>query len=204
MQTTKETGTRRSEIIAAADALFQEAGFAKTSVEGITKRAGTAKGNFYNYFKSKDEVYAAITAEKVEAAVAALTTCLEKPGEPPKRRLESALDTAFALFIDQRQVLSDPAMRVRMLETGCVRLVPALAALLREQDGHNAEDAAFAATAMMGGLCAAYAAYGGMADAAALRRRAGDFVNRFLTAESTGGRAVSHGIARDVLPSRLL
>src|SRR5437762_631547 len=37
--------------------LFKEKGFDNVLIEDITSSAGTSKGSFYTYFKSKDEVF---------------------------------------------------------------------------------------------------------------------------------------------------
>ena len=51
---------RRSEIIQAALALFEQNGFDATSVEESTAKAKISKGLAYHYFKSKDEILVAI------------------------------------------------------------------------------------------------------------------------------------------------
>ncbi|MWC30445.1 TetR/AcrR family transcriptional regulator [Paenibacillus sp. MMS18-CY102] len=45
-----------NEIIQTAELLFLEKGFEKTTVQDIVLRMGIAKGTFYHYFKSKDEL----------------------------------------------------------------------------------------------------------------------------------------------------
>ncbi|MFC5704180.1 TetR/AcrR family transcriptional regulator [Cohnella faecalis] len=45
-----------NEIIQTAERLFLEKGFEKTTVQDIVQRMGIAKGTFYHYFKSKDEL----------------------------------------------------------------------------------------------------------------------------------------------------
>ncbi|NJE13628.1 TetR/AcrR family transcriptional regulator [Thermococcus sp. LS2] len=46
----------REKILKAARELFAEKGYDKTTVDEIVERAGVAKGTFYNYFKSKEEL----------------------------------------------------------------------------------------------------------------------------------------------------
>jgi AcrR family transcriptional regulator len=46
--------------MAAAQRLFLELGFARTTIENITSAAQVAKGTFYLYFKSKEDVRAAL------------------------------------------------------------------------------------------------------------------------------------------------
>ena len=57
---TKAPEERRLEIIQTAERLFREVGFANCSVEMIIKDIGVAKGTFYYYFKSKNEILGAI------------------------------------------------------------------------------------------------------------------------------------------------
>jgi AcrR family transcriptional regulator len=51
---------RKLEIIQTAEKLFRENGYNKISVESIIKEMGVAKGTFYYYFKSKEDVLEAI------------------------------------------------------------------------------------------------------------------------------------------------
>lgn len=46
----------REKIVAAALALFEQNGYEETTVSQITERAGVAKGTFFNYFNSKDDL----------------------------------------------------------------------------------------------------------------------------------------------------
>lgn len=48
-------------ILNAAKDLFLTFGYEKTSMDKISKRAGISKSNLYNYFKSKDEIFYALT-----------------------------------------------------------------------------------------------------------------------------------------------
>jgi AcrR family transcriptional regulator len=51
---------RREELLAAGAAVFAEVGVDAATVAAITRRAGTAKGNFYRYFASKEALLAAL------------------------------------------------------------------------------------------------------------------------------------------------
>lgn len=47
--------SKRLKILLAAEKMFAEKGYHKTTVEDITKAASVGKGTFYEYFASKDE-----------------------------------------------------------------------------------------------------------------------------------------------------
>ncbi len=62
----KEYDERRREIIETSASLFSEHGYDQTSVSMIIEEIGIAKGTFYHYFKSKDEVLEVIVDLMVE------------------------------------------------------------------------------------------------------------------------------------------
>src|SRR5258706_16208222 len=53
----------RDAILAAARLVFAELGFAGATVRDIIRATPLASGTFYNYFKSKEEVYQALRDE---------------------------------------------------------------------------------------------------------------------------------------------
>jgi TetR/AcrR family transcriptional regulator, transcriptional repressor for nem operon len=75
MPRTKPPQQRRSDLLDAAQSLVVEKGVAAVTLEDVTRRAGVAKGTFYLYFRSKDDLVTALQqrfsdrmAERVEAA----------------------------------------------------------------------------------------------------------------------------------------
>src|ERR1700689_2986545 len=60
---------RHQEVLEAARCIFARLGYAATNVEEIAKEAGMAKGTVYLYFKSKEEVFAALLASDLESLV---------------------------------------------------------------------------------------------------------------------------------------
>lgn len=61
MQDSKSSDDRRSEFVDAAEKLFKENGIVDTTISSIVKEMDVAKGLFYYYFKSKDDVIDAIS-----------------------------------------------------------------------------------------------------------------------------------------------
>lgn len=61
MPENKSTEQRRSEFVDVAEKLFKENGIVETTISSIVKELDVAKGLFYYYFKSKDDVIGAIT-----------------------------------------------------------------------------------------------------------------------------------------------
>lgn len=65
MRITKKPDERREEIVQAARELIGQNGFAKTTISDIAQRIGIAKGLFYYYFRTKDEVMNAVVDEYI-------------------------------------------------------------------------------------------------------------------------------------------
>lgn len=69
----KEYDERRSEIIETGAKLFSEHGYDETSVSMIIKEIGIAKGTFYHYFSSKDELLEEIVDAMVYRVATSVT-----------------------------------------------------------------------------------------------------------------------------------
>lgn len=58
--------TVRREIVEAANRLFYHRGYNQTSFSDIAEAAGIPRGNFYYYFKSKDDILGAVIDARIE------------------------------------------------------------------------------------------------------------------------------------------
>lgn len=67
MRITKEFDQRKQEIIDKSRILFYRKGYIKTSVADIVKEVAVAKGTFYYYFKSKEDVLDAIINQQIDS-----------------------------------------------------------------------------------------------------------------------------------------
>ena len=65
----KRTLEARARLIAAAEAVIEEAGFEALRVEEVVLRAGTAKGTFFAHFKDKDALMDLIIGERMDACL---------------------------------------------------------------------------------------------------------------------------------------
>lgn len=79
MRRVKEPEVRKSEILDAAQKLFIEKGYGKTTITDILNVHGLSKGVFYYYFKSKEEVMDAIILRIVSADTAAAKEIADNP-----------------------------------------------------------------------------------------------------------------------------
>lgn len=70
----------RDQILEAADRLFYERGFESTSFADIADAVGISRGNFYYHFKSKNDILAAVLAQRVDSTQAMLDRWTSEAG----------------------------------------------------------------------------------------------------------------------------
>src|SRR3954467_6614967 len=97
---------RRLQLLAAATTVFAEKGYRNAGVGDIIARAGVARGTFYLYFTSKQEIFLAIVEdfhgrvtraiESVDAAASDART------SGPFAALHASFRTWLAFFADHR------------------------------------------------------------------------------------------------------
>lgn len=72
----------RASLVDSALTLFGEHGFAATSVQEITAKAGVTKGAFYHHFESKEDLLRLIHDEFVDYQLAAMERILADHSDP--------------------------------------------------------------------------------------------------------------------------
>lgn len=87
MRIIKEYDERRNEILDISERLFQGKGYEKCTVNDILKEVGIAKGTFYYYFKSKEEVMDAVVERYKEIIVLRAEKVLGKDDIRPEEKL---------------------------------------------------------------------------------------------------------------------
>ena len=96
MAKTKEE--RRNEIIETAGKLFEEKGYEQTQVQDIVNEIGVAKGLFYYYFKSKDEVMEELADRYADAIIDAVNKLIYKDISTFDK-----INRIFQIFIDSAE-----------------------------------------------------------------------------------------------------
>lgn len=77
----------RQSIVAAADQLFYRRGYNQTSFRDISEETGIPRGNFYYYFKTKEEILGAVVDARLHDFEAMLEECDNSTSDPGKRIL---------------------------------------------------------------------------------------------------------------------
>lgn len=79
MRETKDSEERRREFVDAAEKLFKKNGIMDTTVSNIVRELDVAKGLFYYYFRSKDDVIDAVSRKYNEAFNESMRKCMSTP-----------------------------------------------------------------------------------------------------------------------------
>ncbi len=83
---TKGEGNRQR-IIDAADNLFYRSGYNQTSFQDISDATGIPRGNFYYYFKTKDEILKAVVDSRLADLTSMLNQCDSETHDARERLL---------------------------------------------------------------------------------------------------------------------
>jgi AcrR family transcriptional regulator len=131
---------RHKELVEAAVSVFAAKGVGATSVDDIVRAAGVAKGTFYLYFATKDDLVNAVAASMVEGVADRIEALAADPARSPVERL-----LAFGAGVrevgdepyerDLIEVFHRPENRVlhdRIGERALKRLTPAIAAIIAD------------------------------------------------------------------------
>lgn len=95
-----ELDTRRR-IVHSADTLFYEQGFEATSFADIAQVVGISRGNFYHYFKTKDQILAEVISLRL-AQTRSMLEAWEARSNSPKERLQYFIDM---MIINQAKIM---------------------------------------------------------------------------------------------------
>lgn len=104
--------TRRNQIVDAAIEIFGSKGLDVATVDEIAQAAGISKGTIYLYFKSKDEIFDAILAER--STLPYMTEVFSSGKMPPELAelpLQSFLEEMGNKFLDMMD-LYQPILRM--------------------------------------------------------------------------------------------
>jgi len=75
----------RQRIVEAADQLFYTRGYNQTSFRDISLNTGIPRGNFYYYFKTKDDILNAVIESRVKFYSGMLAQCESLAAQPTGR-----------------------------------------------------------------------------------------------------------------------
>jgi len=101
----KEYDERLDEIIATARGLFFTKGYETTSVNEIIRAIGIAKGTFYHYFDSKEDLMVALADQITDEAVAIIRNITEDPSLSAKEKFQKAFSQTGSWKIENKEMM---------------------------------------------------------------------------------------------------
>jgi AcrR family transcriptional regulator len=99
----KRPQARRAELLSAAERVLLARGIAGASIDDVTEAAGAAKGTFYLYFGSKDELVEALQ-ERYSANVASAMDAAGRDVPPGRERIGAMLGAAMDYYREHAQL----------------------------------------------------------------------------------------------------
>ena len=144
MRRPKEPEVRKNELLDAAQKLFVEKGYAKTTVTDILNVYGLSKGVFYYYFKSKEEVMDAIIQRMVDDMVVHARKIVENPDMTPPQKIFAILmgqGQSEGMMKDKENMtrqfheVQNAEMHQKSLSLSIKNLAPVMAEILSEGNG---------------------------------------------------------------------
>ena len=101
LRKSREQEWRRQDILNAAERLFSENGFFKTSMAEIAESAEFAIGTVYQFFKSKEDIYISLIENKMEDYAGLMETRLAEAISFPDK-LQAVIRTKLEYFEQNR------------------------------------------------------------------------------------------------------
>jgi TetR/AcrR family transcriptional regulator, regulator of autoinduction and epiphytic fitness len=91
--------TKRAAILEAAQKLFSQYGYRRTSIDDIAREAEIAKGTVYLSFKSKEQIFRALCENLAERVVTDAAAAASLDG-PLENRLRAILEAKYGLYFE--------------------------------------------------------------------------------------------------------
>ncbi|WP_167957073.1 TetR/AcrR family transcriptional regulator [Anaerosporobacter faecicola] len=138
MRIVKEHNERLNEILDTAQKLFVQKGYMKCTVNDILTAIGIAKGTFYHYFKSKEEVLDAIIGRTADLVYQRAQSIAEQSNLSPEEKLLQVFlamrvtDAISVELIDQMHCSENSLMHQKTLTAMVDAIVPVLVAVTEE------------------------------------------------------------------------
>lgn len=139
MRVVKDPVERRNEILDAAEILFTSKGYMETTIIDILEAVGIAKGTFYYYFKSKEQVLDAILVRMVDRDVEKMRLVLQDMSLNPIEKMAAMLRVQQAqpgdLKYKMNEIFHKPGngdMHLKFNVLALRHISPLLAAAVRE------------------------------------------------------------------------
>lgn len=141
-RTVKPPDIRRSEILDVAQELFYSRGYEQTSIRDIIETVGIAKGTFYHYFRSKQDLLDALTGRILQRSVQILEPMVEDGQLSALEKLQRLFADAGSLKLENQAFLrtllpvwfldDNAIVREKMKAASLREITPLLTQIIRQ------------------------------------------------------------------------
>lgn len=138
MRITKEHDERRNEILDIAEKLFNIKGYDKCTINDILKEVGIAKGTFYHYFKSKEEVLDAIVSRYKDVVITKVNEVANNDVITLEEKLMGAfmsmriIDQLDSEMINEMHKTENALLHQKILNQIVIEVAPILVKIIKE------------------------------------------------------------------------
>lgn len=138
MRVTKDYDERKKEILDTAERLFRKKGYEKCTINEILKEVGIAKGTFYYYFKSKEEVLNGIISRYTDIIISRADEVLSMENIEPVEKLMRAFmamrfnENDHNEMIDELHKTENALFHVKTLSAVVTVMAPILVKIIEE------------------------------------------------------------------------
>ena len=111
----------RAKLLDAARRVFAQKGLGEATARDIVRETDLASGTFYNYFRDKEDAFAALLQEMAERSRALVREQRRDPNVPVGERIANAYRAYFEWSLEERelfQVFRRNAGAIAMMEAG--------------------------------------------------------------------------------------
>jgi TetR/AcrR family transcriptional repressor of mexJK operon len=151
MEMRADVGGKAEAVLAAARQLFMERGYGATNMDDIARGAKVGKATVYEYFQSKEDLFAAVVIRECTAHARMLQALDDLSGDLRTRLIRFA--QAFLDFIIRPEIINvyrtiiaesvrAPHLGTSFYESGPIRVRSALAHVLAEASARGEIEAA--------------------------------------------------------------
>jgi AcrR family transcriptional regulator len=129
---------RKNEFVTVAEELFLETGFENTSIDDIVKRMDVAKGLFYHYFDTKEDLLTAIVERLLDEIRSSIESAMEKKGMTAIERFNELTPSNSGISDRSKMIVSlfhkerNQAFHHLVEERASEFLIPAVERIIRQ------------------------------------------------------------------------
>lgn len=133
---------RLAQILDTSRSLFFSQGYDKTSISQIVRAVGIAKGTFYHYFRSKDDLLKALVEEISQQMIDSIGNIAEYQELSATQRLTAYFRQISILKADNRELImpmlhvmyrpENLQLRIQLRERSLEKLAPIISSIISE------------------------------------------------------------------------